>query len=160
MLSSSIKCRTPSQQDSIIETEIGIVRNSKNGFYETSGGGATLSGGAPLLHREFCRSVLVRLREAGIHTAVEVRMVLIPEHNMSDADIEKAGEILRPLTNLVGVRLLPYHDLARSKFIALGLPDTLPHVSTPGGDVLRHVAARLRDVLPRNIPILCTEADL
>ena len=40
-------------------------------FYEQSGGGVTLSGGEPLLQPEFCREVFRRLRERGIHTALD-----------------------------------------------------------------------------------------
>jgi pyruvate formate lyase activating enzyme len=40
-------------------------------FYETSGGGVTLSGGEPLLQLEFAIAILERCREAGLHTAIE-----------------------------------------------------------------------------------------
>ncbi len=40
-------------------------------FYETSGGGITLSGGEPLLQRHFAYAILARCREEGIHTAIE-----------------------------------------------------------------------------------------
>lgn len=40
-------------------------------FYETSGGGITLSGGEPLMQPEFALSLLKMSRECGIHTAVE-----------------------------------------------------------------------------------------
>lgn len=40
-------------------------------FYEQSGGGVTISGGEPLAQPEFVLRLLVRLREYGIHTAVD-----------------------------------------------------------------------------------------
>ena len=40
-------------------------------FYETSGGGLTLSGGEPLLQRKFSRAVLEDCQRAGVHTAIE-----------------------------------------------------------------------------------------
>ena len=40
-------------------------------FYETSGGGVTLSGGDPMLQLEFTEAILARCRDAGIHTAIE-----------------------------------------------------------------------------------------
>jgi pyruvate formate lyase activating enzyme len=40
-------------------------------FYETSGGGVTLSGGEPLMQLEFSRDILERCREEGLHTAIE-----------------------------------------------------------------------------------------
>ena len=40
-------------------------------FYETSGGGVTLSGGECLRQSEFCAELLKRLKENGINTAVD-----------------------------------------------------------------------------------------
>lgn len=40
-------------------------------FYETSGGGVTLSGGECLCHADFCAELLKKLKENGIHTAVD-----------------------------------------------------------------------------------------
>lgn len=40
-------------------------------FYETSGGGVTLSGGECLSQGDFCALLLKRLKEAGINTAVD-----------------------------------------------------------------------------------------
>ncbi|NLE68322.1 MAG: glycyl-radical enzyme activating protein [Lentisphaerae bacterium] len=175
-------------------------------FYTASGGGVTLSGGEPLVHADFCRAVLARIRAEGIDTAVdtcghvprhavervlpcadrflydlkaadsglhsrltgvdnqrilenllfiaaagkpvEVRMILVPDRNMAEADIRKAGELLRGVRTLTGVKLLAYHALARSKFAALGLPDTMPDVPSPDATALRRVADQLRSILP------------
>ena len=40
-------------------------------FYETTGGGVTLSGGECLLQADFCRELLAALKKEGIHTAVD-----------------------------------------------------------------------------------------
>lgn len=40
-------------------------------FYANSGGGVTLSGGEALYHTEFCVALLKKLKEQGIHTAVD-----------------------------------------------------------------------------------------
>ena len=40
-------------------------------FYDTSGGGVTLSGGECLMHSDFCLELLKKLKESGIHTAVD-----------------------------------------------------------------------------------------
>jgi len=40
-------------------------------FYDTSGGGVTLSGGECLMQAEFCAELLARLKKHGIHTAVD-----------------------------------------------------------------------------------------
>lgn len=40
-------------------------------FYEKSGGGCTISGGEPLLQARFCAEVFERLRDEGIHCAID-----------------------------------------------------------------------------------------
>ncbi len=40
-------------------------------FYETSGGGVTLSGGEPMMQELFTRAILQRCKAEGLHTAVE-----------------------------------------------------------------------------------------
>jgi pyruvate formate lyase activating enzyme len=40
-------------------------------FYETSGGGVTLSGGEPALQPDFSREVLAQCKAQGLHTAIE-----------------------------------------------------------------------------------------
>lgn len=40
-------------------------------FYESSGGGVTLSGGECLMQADFCRELLMALKNEGIHTAVD-----------------------------------------------------------------------------------------
>ncbi|MDD5398154.1 MAG: glycyl-radical enzyme activating protein [Dehalococcoidia bacterium] len=40
-------------------------------YYDKSGGGITLSGGEPLMQAEFCAGLLSKLKENGIHTAVD-----------------------------------------------------------------------------------------
>lgn len=41
-------------------------------FYKNSGGGVTLSGGEPLAQARFSQSVLLRCKDAGIHTAIDI----------------------------------------------------------------------------------------
>ena len=150
-------------------------------FFESSGGGVTLSGGECLSQTSFALELLKLLKERGINTAVdtcgrvsreafemvlpytdsflydikaidprvhkkctgrdnelilsnfeylcqqkcniEVRIPFVVGQN--DGEIEKIGEFLRgkPIKK---VTVLKYHDLARSKFNALGLEDTMP----------------------------------
>jgi pyruvate formate lyase activating enzyme len=40
-------------------------------YYETSGGGVTLSGGEPALHVDYASQLLQKLKSNGIHTAIE-----------------------------------------------------------------------------------------
>lgn len=51
------------------ETLATVLRDRR--FYETSGGGVTLSGGEPLLQPDFAYALLSGLKAAGAHTAIE-----------------------------------------------------------------------------------------
>jgi pyruvate formate lyase activating enzyme len=60
-------------------------------FYETSGGGVTLSGGEPLVQPDFSRALLAACRAEGLHTALETAA------NCRWEDLQA----LLPVTNLV-----------------------------------------------------------
>ena len=49
-------------------------------FYEKSGGGVTLSGGEPLLQKEFALALLKALKKEGIHTTIETTAYTEPEY--------------------------------------------------------------------------------
>ena len=151
-------------------------------FYENSGGGVTLSGGECLMQADFCAELLKRLKENGIHTAVdtcgyipkkeldkvipytdiflydikaydenvhikctgrsnrliienlkhldsigkntEIRIPYVPDHNVDQ--LEKIARFLSDFKCIVKIRILPYHDFARSKYKALGIEDSMP----------------------------------
>ena len=151
-------------------------------FYETSGGGVTLSGGECLMQADFCAELLKKLKENEIHTAVdtcgfvsrasfdkvlpytdvflydikafdedahirctgqsnkiilenlryldsmekniEIRIPYVPDYN--DDQIEQMATLLATLSHVTKVRVLPYHNYARSKYNALGMPDRSP----------------------------------
>ena len=63
---------------------------------------------------------------------------------MEENDIRRAGEFLASLKNITAVRLLAYHAMARSKFTAIDVEDTMPHVEPPTVDDLETVAEILR----------------
>lgn len=180
-------------------------------FYELSGGGATVSGGEPLLQPEFCAELFTLLKREKIHTAadtcgdvpwsafetvlpvtdlflydfkhpdaarhreltghgnerikenllrlgksgkpVEIRIPLIPGLNMDDDTLNRSAEFLAGVKNLTGIRLLPYHSLARSKYNTIGRPDTMPNAAPPTTEAMRRAAepfrrAGLRPLLP------------
>jgi pyruvate formate lyase activating enzyme len=60
-------------------------------FYETSGGGVTLSGGEPILQPEFARAILERCKREGISTAIETAGNVPWEHE----------ERMLPVTDLI-----------------------------------------------------------
>ena len=55
---------------------------------------------------------------------IEVRYPYVPGYNSEEA--EKIGEFLATLKNLTGVRVLPYHKYAGSKYSSLDMENRLP----------------------------------
>lgn len=53
-----------------IEEVMDIIRRDVN-YYESSGGGVTISGGEPLLQAEFTKAILKQCRDEGFHTCLE-----------------------------------------------------------------------------------------
>lgn len=78
---------------------------------------------------ELILSNLEKLSVAGAH--IQIRIPLIPEFNDSEKNITEAGKFLKRIQPDC-VKLLPYHQLARTKYSALGLEDKLP----PGAEDL------------------------
>ncbi len=54
----------------------------------------------------------------------EIRIPFVPELN--GGELNKIAEFLSTLKNIVRVRVLPYHNYAGSKYLALGHPNTMP----------------------------------
>lgn len=75
---------------------------------------------------------------------IEIRIPFVPGCNDSDENMAATGKFLGPL-NITCVRLLPYHAHARSKYAALGLPDTMVQTGSPTDDVLHHAANILKE---------------
>ena len=71
---------------------------------------------------------LRRLCETG--KRVEIRMPLVPGANDDEATLRGIGALLGSLP-IERMRVLPYHSMARSKYAALGMEDTLPRVESP-----------------------------
>ena len=165
-------------------------------------GGATLSGGEPLLQKDFAVAVLKRMREMGISTAVdtcgcvpraafeaalpytdiflydvkhidpeqhrrltgqsnerilenirflsdagariEVRMPLVPGCNDDEETLRGIGAFLGKL-RIERMKVLPYHAMARSKYQALGMEDTMPRVDSPSNETLNRAVSILRE---------------
>ena len=57
-------------KETTVEELLPILLQDKE-FYDNSGGGVTLSGGECLLYADFCAELLKKLKENGVHTAVD-----------------------------------------------------------------------------------------
>ena len=95
------------------------------------------------------------LRRLGEHgTPVEVRMPVVPGCNDAEGEFEAAAEFLAQIPSITAVRLLPYRSLARSKYRAAGMPDTMPDAPTPDTAFLKDRASVLQRFLA--IPVRFT----
>ena len=171
-----------------IDVEEGYRIVTEDAIFYRETGGVTVSGGEPLLHADFINSLFTRLKEDGIHTAVdtcgnipwsafekvlpvtdlflydikhidpvshkaltgadnililenlkklsglgakiEIRMPLVPGANDGEETLRGIGAFLGGL-NITKMKVLPYHSMARSKYAALGMKDTMPDVPSP-----------------------------
>ena len=68
---------TPDSRDYSIDEVVEICLQDL-AFYEESGGGVTLSGGEPMVQHKFASALLQRLRDEGIHTAIETTGYVAP----------------------------------------------------------------------------------
>ena len=62
----------------------------------------------------------------GCGKKVEIRIPYVPGFN--DSQISKIAEFLSGLKNITKVRVLPYHNFAGTKYMALNMKNTLPKV--------------------------------
>ncbi|MPN01780.1 Pyruvate formate-lyase-activating enzyme [bioreactor metagenome] len=84
---------------------------------------------------------LLRLGKTG--KPIEIRIPLIPGLNMDDGALAKSARFLSGVGNLTGIRLLPYHALARSKYETVGRSDTMPDAAPPDAAALNRAAELL-----------------
>lgn len=76
---------------------------------------------------------------------MEIRFPLIPD--MNDGEAEKVAEFISRLRNVRAVKALAYHDLARTKYAALGLEYPMKDTQPPSKDRLAEVQALLTSAL-------------
>lgn len=88
---------------------------------------------------------LMYIDKSGAKT--EIRIPYVPGYN--DNQIDKIGSFLAQLKNVTGVRVLPYHNYAASKYAALGIEDTLPKTLPSEAEI-----SKAKDILKNyGIPI-------
>ncbi|WP_026760861.1 pyruvate formate-lyase-activating protein [Selenomonas ruminantium] len=137
-------------------TEMEDYRN----FYESSGGGLTVSGGEPLLQPEFLLELLAKAKAAGFHTAIDTCGLAAKE-----AILQVLPHTDRVLFSLKGCTEASYQALTKAKFgtirenlvcIAKRKPVTLRYVLIPGYTAGKDSLAeliRLVRSLPGNVEV-------
>ncbi len=93
---------------------------------------------------------LRRLSRTGV--PIEIRIPVVPTANDAPEVGEAMGRFIASLGNIVGVRLLPYHNLAGSKYISIGRPNTMPQVESPSREDMERVAGYLQR--ERTLPVV------
>ena len=68
----------------------------------------------------------------------EIRYPYVP--GFTSRESEKIADFVSGLKNVTGVRVLPYHNLAGSKYASLGMKNTLPG-TLPDSVEIEHVKA-------------------
>lgn len=94
------------------------------------------------------RSILENLRllnDAG--KSIEIRIPCVPGWNMDQ--LEKIGRFLLDFDCITGVRLLPYHNYAGTKYHSLAIKNTLPDQLPSEQDV--HTARNMMESLGLNV---------
>ena len=84
---------------------------------------------------------LQKLSDLGAN--IEIRMPLVPGANDDAETLRGIGAFLGKL-NISRMKVLPYHSMARSKYTALGMKDTMPAVDSPTDEDLQKAVELLK----------------
>ena len=141
--------------------EVMAVIEKDRAFYEKSGGGVTVSGGEPLVQKDFTRSILKACCETGIHTclestfctdwetveaAAEYADLLISDIKHMDSDVHKkytgAGneKILANLKRLAACG----HDMILRIPVIPGINDDMENIIKTADYIEDNIGDRLR----------------
>jgi pyruvate formate lyase activating enzyme len=82
------------------------------------------------------------LSQTGI--PIEIRIPVIPGFNSDQETLEQIRDLLSDLPNIIGIKLLPFHAWARSKYEAIGWPDTIPHTGAPPPEIMNTITRQLQ----------------
>ena len=91
------------------------------------------------------RLILENLKAlSGVHSAIWVRVPIIPGLNDDRATLEATAAFLAPLAGIRQVDLLPYHPLGEAKSVRVGVTQSLHTIGTPSVEDLEGRAAPFR----------------
>jgi len=135
-------------------------------FYEESGGGATFSGGEPLMQPEFLFSLLEACRRLDLHTAVDTTghagtqlllkaaekadlllydLTLIPGINDDKSNVRATGAFLQQRSKVECVDILPFHGNLSGKYRRLGRDYRLENRTAPDAAHIHRIAEMLAE---------------
>lgn len=75
---------------------------------------------------------------------IEIRIPFVPSYNDDDENMENTAVFLLEI-GIKNIRLLAYHDMARSKYLSLNMTDPMPHCEKTSEFRLERAAAVLKE---------------
>ena len=134
-------------------------------FYQTSGGGVTLSGGEPTAQLAFCGELLQRLHQQGIHTAMETngffawdefKTTCLPYLDLILFDVKIADRDRHRVVTGIGNEMI----LANlKKLLAVRADDVIARIAlipgfTADNENITRLAALLKELMVRRCSLL------
>lgn len=96
--------------------EVMAVIEKDRAFYEKSGGGVTVSGGEPLVQKDFTRSILKACCETGIHTCLE--STFCTDRETAEAAAEYADLVISDIKHMDSEVHKKYTGAGNEKILA------------------------------------------
>ncbi|MCB6993826.1 glycyl-radical enzyme activating protein [bacterium 210820-DFI.6.37] len=147
-------------QDMLLGDVMALIEKDRS-YYERSGGGVTISGGEPLVQKDFTKSLLKACRDAGIHTCLESTFyadwetiadtvqyadLIISDIKHMDSRVHKkytgvgCEKILENLKRLAGEG----HDMILRIPVIPGINDDMENIEKTAGYIKDNIGERLR----------------
>ena len=79
---------------------------------------------------------------------VYLRYVVLPGYTDCDKDVHELGKFIEPMKNIVKIELLPYHELGKHKWTAMGEIYPLDGVNPPSRDSMINIKNILLEYHP------------
>lgn len=70
---------------------------------------------------------------------VYLRYVVVPGYTDSEEDAHQLGEFIAPMKNIEKIEMLPYHELGKHKWTAMGLIYPLDGVNPPARETMENI---------------------
>jgi len=82
---------------------------------------------------------------------VYLRYVVLPGYTDADKDVHELGKFIEPMKNIEKIELLPYHELGKHKWTAMGEIYPLDGIHPPSHDTMENVKNILSQYHPNVI---------
>lgn len=91
---------------------------------------------------------LIRLDQEFIGP-VHIRIPCIPTVNLTEENMRRTAGFLKQLQKVADIELLPYHRLGLDTYEKLGLEYALKEIRTPSMEVMKQMAAVIKEEIPQ-----------